>query len=51
MQEVYEKIKSASVIVLSAPVYFYGLPSHVKAMIDRCQTLLQYEIPAKGGLA
>ncbi len=37
MQEVYEKIKSASVIVLSAPVYFYGLPSHVKAMIDRCQ--------------
>lgn len=37
MQEIYEKIKSAGVIVLSAPVYFYGLPSHVKAMIDRCQ--------------
>ncbi len=37
MQQMYRKIKSADVIVLAAPVYFYGLPSHVKAMIDRCQ--------------
>ncbi len=37
MLEVYGKIRSADVIVLAAPVYFYGFPSHVKAMIDRCQ--------------
>jgi len=37
MQELYPKLKSADVIVLAAPVYFYGLPSAVKALIDRCQ--------------
>lgn len=37
MLQMYGKIKKADLIVLSAPVYFYGFPSHVKAMIDRCQ--------------
>ena len=37
MVEMYEKLKVADVVVLSSPVYFYGVPSHVKAIIDRCQ--------------
>lgn len=37
MEEIYGKLKSADILVLSSPVYFYGLPSHVKAIIDRCQ--------------
>lgn len=37
MMEMYPKLKSADVIVLSSPVYFYGFPSHAKAMMDRCQ--------------
>jgi hypothetical protein len=30
---------SAHIVVLSAPVFFYGLPSQAKALIDRCQSL------------
>lgn len=37
MLGMYEKIRAADVIALAIPVYFYGCPSHVKAMIDRCQ--------------
>ena len=37
MQEIYPKIAETDAIVLAAPVYFYGLPSQAKAMIDRCQ--------------
>ncbi len=37
MNDMYGRIKRADLIVLAAPVYFYGFPSHVKAMIDRCQ--------------
>ncbi|MEX0975321.1 MAG: flavodoxin family protein [Bacillota bacterium] len=37
MQELYPKLRDADAVVLAAPIYFYGLPAHVKAMIDRCQ--------------
>ncbi len=37
MQVLYPKLQEADAIVLAAPIYFYGLPAHVKAMIDRCQ--------------
>ncbi len=39
MQQMYRKIQCSDIIVLAAPVYFCGFPSHVKAMIDRCQFL------------
>lgn len=35
----FAKIARASVLVLTAPVYFYGPPARFKALIDRCQTL------------
>ncbi len=37
MQELYPKLRDANAIVISSPIYFFGLPSHAKAMIDRCQ--------------
>lgn len=49
MQQIYDKIRSADVIVLAAPVYFYGLPSHVKAMIDRCQLFFNMKYRRKEG--
>ena len=39
MQQVYEELEQADVIVLASPVQFSGPPAAVKAMIDRCQCL------------
>lgn len=39
MQKLYPKIKEADVIILSSPIFFYGLSSQLKALIDRCQAL------------
>ncbi|MFC1944315.1 flavodoxin family protein [Chloroflexota bacterium] len=39
MQEVYPKLLDADGIILAAPIFFYGLPSQTKALIDRCQSL------------
>ncbi len=35
MQEILEKIKSADIIVWSFPLYFFSLPSRIKAFMDR----------------
>ena len=37
MQEVYPLLREADVILLATPIFFYGLPSQLKAIIDRCQ--------------
>jgi NAD(P)H-dependent FMN reductase len=37
MQEVYPRLLSADVILLATPVFFYGVPAQLKALIDRCQ--------------
>lgn len=34
----FTEIARASALVLTAPVYFYGPPAQLKALIDRCQT-------------
>jgi multimeric flavodoxin WrbA len=38
MGEIYKAIREADRIILASPVFFYGLSSQVKAMIDRCQS-------------
>jgi multimeric flavodoxin WrbA len=38
MDEVYRAVDEASALALGAPVYFLGLPSQVKRVIDRFQT-------------
>ena len=35
MQELYEKIRAADIIIESFPLYFFGMPSQLKAMTDR----------------
>jgi multimeric flavodoxin WrbA len=37
MQKVYPKLYEADAIVLASPIFFYGITSQAKALIDRCQ--------------
>jgi len=39
MVELYEHIADADIIILSSPIYFYGLTAQTKGCIDRCQAL------------
>lgn len=39
MTPLYEKILAADRIILAAPIYFYGVPAHAKAFVDRLQSL------------
>jgi multimeric flavodoxin WrbA len=39
MQTVYPKLLEADVIVLASPMFFYGITSQAKALIDRCQAM------------
>lgn len=36
MEEVFQKLLEADVILLASPVYFYSVSAQMKAMIDRC---------------
>ncbi|MBU0515681.1 MAG: flavodoxin family protein [Proteobacteria bacterium] len=37
MQAVYDQLDQADVIVVGSPIFFYGPPSQLKALIDRSQ--------------
>jgi len=39
MQPVYPQLLEADVVILSSPMFFYGITSQAKAFIDRCQAL------------
>ena len=39
MQALYEKILEADHIIFASPIFFYGVTSQAKAVIDRCQAL------------
>ncbi len=39
MPKVIKLLDQAAVLVVAAPVYFYGYPAQVKALIDRCHPL------------
>lgn len=47
MQIVYEKLKTADILVIASPVYFYGLSAKLKAIIDRLHTPMRNEFPIK----
>ena len=36
MQKIYEKIKASDIIIESFPLYFFGMPSVMKCLTDRC---------------
>jgi multimeric flavodoxin WrbA len=39
MHNVYKLIDDAEVIILSSPIFFYGLTSQIKALMDRSQAM------------
>jgi multimeric flavodoxin WrbA len=39
MQVLYDKLLEADHIVFASPIFFYGITSQAKAVIDRCQAL------------
>ena len=39
MQKIYPLLKKAQAIFLASPVFFYGFPAGLKALIDRAQAL------------
>ena len=39
MDNIYPKLLEADRIIIASPIFFYGLSSQVKALIDRCQAL------------
>ena len=47
MQEVYEKLKKADVLVIASPVYFYGISAQLKAVVDRLHTPIRNEFHIK----
>jgi multimeric flavodoxin WrbA len=39
MQLLYEKLLEADHIIFASPIFFYGITSQAKAIVDRCQAL------------
>jgi len=39
MQQLYEKLLETDHIAFASPIFFYGLASQAKALVDRCQAL------------
>jgi len=39
MQSLYKKLLEADHIIFASPIFFYGITSQAKAIIDRCQAL------------
>lgn len=37
MSTVYQQLETADRIIVASPIFFMGLPSQLKAVIDRCQ--------------
>jgi multimeric flavodoxin WrbA len=49
MHLIYPAIKACDVLVLASPVYFYGLSSWIKEVVDRCYALITPEFPEAMG--
>lgn len=47
MAAIYEKLKSADVVAVASPVYFYGVSAQLKAIIDRLHTPMRNEFKIK----
>jgi len=39
MQQLYAPLAAADCVILASPIFFYGLTSQAKALVDRCQAL------------
>ncbi|MDD5450083.1 MAG: flavodoxin family protein [Candidatus Omnitrophica bacterium] len=50
MQALYRDLLTLDVLLVSAPIYFQGLPAQLKCAIDRCQALWARKFILKKGL-
>jgi multimeric flavodoxin WrbA len=54
MDDVYRSLEEADALIIGSPIFFYGLPSQLKALVDRCQVfwarkyILKQEPPIQG---
>ena len=48
--EILEKIKDADVILWSFPLYCYGMPSHLKTVVDRLIPFMKMSMTEQGGV-
>ncbi len=39
MDNIYPRLLEADVIIVASPMFFYGITSQLKALVDRCQAL------------
>ncbi len=39
MVDIYTKLLASDVVIIASPTFFYGVPSQLKALVDRCQPL------------
>lgn len=47
MDVIYHKLKTADIVVIASPVYFYGISAELKAIIDRLHTPMRNEFQIK----
>lgn len=47
MQALYKKIESADIIIENFPLYFFGIPSGFKAVVDRCLPFMKTYLGAQ----
>jgi NAD(P)H-dependent FMN reductase len=50
MNEVYELLSSANILVLASPVYFYGVSAQLKALLDRLHNPVRDTFPIKSSV-
>lgn len=43
MSVIYEELRTAGIVVIASPVYFYGISAELKAIIDRLHTSMRNE--------
>ena len=47
MSVIYEKLRTADIVVIASPVYFYGISAQLKAIVDRLHTPMRNEFHVK----
>lgn len=47
MRIIYDKLRTADILAIASPVYFYGISAQLKSVIDRLHTPMRKEFPIK----
>lgn len=47
MSVIYDKLKTADMVVIASPVYFYGISAQLKAIVDRLHTPMRNDFQIK----